>query len=99
MSSASASTLMIVADEVEKTMHREMGEMMKKNPVLVGAFALERLVGNDDIAEQFSGDGAGRMRRRKRQHVGRLVDAAPLAIERTNRLIVGQHDTHFAVRC
>ena len=32
--------LVIVADEVEKTMHREMGKMMQKNPVFIVAFAL-----------------------------------------------------------
>ena len=33
--------------------------------------------------------------RRKRQHVGRLVDAAPIAVEGANAGVVGQHDRDF----
>ena len=36
--------------------------------------------------------------RRKRQHVGRLVLAAPVAVERADRRIIGQHDRKLADR-
>ena len=74
---------MIVAKEMEKAMHRQMGEVMKEDAVFIGAFSFERLEGDDNIAEQasvFAGRGTGR---RKRQYVCRPVDAAPVPIERT----------------
>ena len=36
-----------------------------------------------------------RLQCRKRQHVGRLVDAAPVAVQRPDAGIVGQHDRDF----
>ena len=77
-------------------MHREMGQMMEKDPILIGAFPGERFISDHDIAEK--GRGAAGFCSRKRQHIGRLVDAAPIAIELSDRLIVGQNDAHFAAR-
>ena len=34
----------------------------------------------------------------KRQHIGRLVDAAPVAVERSDRRIIGQHDSKLGAR-
>src|SRR5580704_8084481 len=74
---------MIVADEVQKTMHDKMGEMMSERLALGTGLPRDGLVGQDDVAE---------MRRlvrgllaRKRQHVGGGVDAAPKPVELTER--------------
>ena len=91
--------LMIVADEVQKTVHREMCQVMQEDPVFILGLALERLVGNDNIAKQFLALGCFVRRSRERQHVCRLVYSAPVAIERGDRRIVGEHDTHFSARC
>ena len=91
--------LVVVAVEVEKPMHREVGEVMKKVAVLISAFPFERLESDHDIAEQpraFAGVGT---RNGKRQNVGRLVDAAPIPVERADRRIVGEHNTDFTARC
>src|SRR4026209_1094564 len=91
-------SLVVVAVEVEKPMHREVGEVMKKVAVLIGAFPFERLESDHDIPKQpyaFAGAGA---RGGKRQNVGRLVDAAPVPVERADRRIVGEHNTDFTAR-
>ena len=69
--------LVIVADEMQKAMHRQMGEMIAERLALSVGLARRGLVGDHDVAEDARADrgcgsGAG-----KRQHVGRLVLAAP----------------------
>ena len=98
ISSASASTLMIVADEVEKTMHREMGEVMQKNPVFIVAFAGERLVGDDDIAEELRADAVRVVAAGNDSTLVGLSMPRHCAIERANRRVVGQHDSSLRRR-
>ena len=67
--------------------------------VLISAFPFERFEGNHDIAVEpraFAGVGT---RGGKRQNVGRLVDATPVPVKRTDRRIVGEHNTDFTARC
>ena len=47
--------LVIVADEMEKAMHGEMGEVMKELFVFIVAFLAQRLVGDHDVAEAWPG--------------------------------------------
>ena len=91
--------LVVVADEVKIAMHREMREMMQEVAVFIGAFPRQRFVGDDDVAENAGVAFGHGFRRGKRQHVGRLVDAAPFAVQHAHRRIIGQQDTHFAARC
>ena len=88
--------LVVVALQVKEPVHGKMGKVMKKLHALFVAFALQRLKGDDNVTQHFfAAAGLGR----KRQHVGRLVDAAPSAVKRSHVRIAGQHDTHFAIRC
>ena len=85
---------------MQEPVHRQMAEMMIERLFLfIGLFA-RGLVGDGDIAEhpRRVGRGArGRLQRRKRQHVGRFVDAAPVAVERADAGVVGQHDGKFSL--
>src|SRR5262245_23745056 len=91
--------LMVISVEMEKAMDSKMGKVMKENPVLILAFPFERLVGDDDVTEQSRSAACLWIRRRKRQHVGWLVDPTPVAIEPGDGRIVGKPNTHFAVGC
>src|SRR5262245_27316994 len=91
--------LMVISVEMEKTMDREMSKVMKENPVLILAFPFERLVGDDNVTEQSRSAACVLLRRWKRQHVGWLVDPAPVAIEPGDGRIVGKHNTHFVAGC
>src|ERR1700730_14590588 len=89
--------VVIVSDEVQKTMHRQMGKMMRERLALGTGFASDGLVGQDDVAE---------VRRfvrgffaRKRQYVGGGVDAAPKPVELTDRRIIGQNDSKLRPGC
>lgn len=44
--------LVVVADEVKKAMHCEMGEMMDKLPIFIVAFPLERLESYYDVTKK-----------------------------------------------
>ena len=92
---------MIVADQMQETVHRQMAEMMVERLLFVIRLAAGRLVGDGDVAEHARGvvgaGRAGRLQRRKRQHVGRLVDAAPVAVQGANAGVVGQHHREFGI--
>src|SRR6202050_2884283 len=87
---------MIVADQMQETMHRQMAEMMVERLLLVVGFLADRLIGDRDVAEHAwwvaGTSGAGRRQRRERQHVGRLVDTAPGQIQRPDDGVVRQPD-------
>src|SRR5262249_39185112 len=72
---------MIVAQKMQKTMHREVSEVVVETYPLGSRFARCCLVGNHHVAEK---PGPGRAMRpvvtRKRQHIGRLVASAPLPV-------------------
>ena len=91
--------LVIVADQMQEAVDRKMAEMMVERLLFVVGFFARRLIGDGDIAEHarrvVGRARSGRLQRRKRQHVGRLVDAAPVAVQRLNPGIVGQHDREF----
>ena len=91
----------VVADQMQEAVDREMAEMMIERLLFVVGFAPRGLIGDRDVAEHarriVGPAGAGRLQRRKRQHVGRLVDAAPVAVQRADAGIVGQHDREFGV--
>ena len=63
---------------MQKSMHGQMGEMVRERLAVGDGLARGGLVGDDDVAE-YDGGALPPVRRcgRKRQHVGRLVVAAP----------------------
>src|SRR3954447_5416539 len=87
--------LVIVADQMQESVHRKMAEMMIERLLFVVGLLARRLVGYCDIAEHarriVGRARSRRLQRRKRQHVGRLVDAAPIAVQGLNPGIIGQH--------
>src|SRR4029077_16872225 len=91
--------LVIVADQMQETVHRKMAEMMIERLLFVVGLLARRLIGDGDIAEHarrvVGCPRTRRLRCRKRQHVGRLGDTAPVAVQRLNAGIVGQHDGDF----
>ncbi len=92
--------LVIVSDQMQEPVDRKMAEVMIERLFLVIRLFARGLVGDGDIAEHSRRVGRrarGRLQRRKRQHVGRLVDAAPVIVERTDAGIVGQHDCELGV--
>src|SRR5260370_22199762 len=94
-----AVAFVIVTDQMQEAMHRQMAEMMIERLLLVIGLFSRRFVGDGDIAQHawriVGADRAGRRQGRERQHVGRLVDAAPVAVQRANSGVVGQHDSKF----
>src|SRR5882757_5090121 len=92
----------VVADQVQEAVHGEMAQMMTERLLLFIGLTACRLEGDRDIAEHarcvvVAAAGTGRLQRRKRQDVGRLVDAAPVAVERANAGIVGQHHRELGI--
>src|SRR5450756_443876 len=86
----------IVTDQMQETVNRQMAEMMDDCLLYVVGFLARRFIGNRDIAEHarriVGARRSGRLQGGKRQYVGRLVDAAPVAVQRANAGVVGQHD-------
>src|SRR6202163_1705199 len=89
----------IVTDQMQETMDRQMAEMMIERLLLVIGLLARRFIGNRNVAEHarriVGAAWAGRRQGRKRQHIGRLVDAAPVAVQRANSGVVGQHHRKF----
>src|SRR6266567_8623439 len=83
----------VVTDQVQEAVDRKMAEMMVERLLFVVGLFPRRLEGDGDIAEHarrvVRRARSRRLQRRKRQHVGRLVDAAPVAVQRLNPGIVG----------
>src|SRR5262249_39117695 len=91
--------LVIVTFEMQKPVHRQMGEVMKEVTILISAFPFESLEGDHDIAEYPWALAGVRTRSGKGQNIGRLVDATPVPVERADSRIVGEHNTDFTARC
>src|SRR5262247_2606158 len=90
----------IVAGEMKESMHREVSEMMRKGFMLGARFTFRRLVGDYDITEQPGcSTSIARFLGGKGQHVGRCVFGTPIAVERPDCRIVGQHDSKLALDC
>src|SRR4051812_39565084 len=72
----------IVTDQVQEAVDRKVAEMMIERLLLVVGFPSRRVIGNRDFPEHprrvVWTDRAARLQGRKRQHVGRLVDASPI---------------------
>ena len=86
--------LVIIADQMQEAVNREMAEMMIERLLFPIGLSARGLVGDGDIAEHarcVRRRARRCLQRRKRQHVGRLVDAAPVGVQRANSGIVGQH--------
>src|SRR5262245_43586243 len=78
----------IVAGEMQKSMHRQVRQVMRKRLALGARFAFRRLVGDHDVAEQAGcSPRAARVAGRERQHIGRAVLATPIPVERPDRRI------------
>src|SRR5260370_6785871 len=89
----------IVTDQVQETMDRQMAEMMIERLLFVISFLARGFKGDGDVAEhawRIVGPAwVARLQRRKRQHVGRLVDATPIAVPGANAGVACQHDREF----
>jgi hypothetical protein len=82
---------------MKESMHREVGKMMCKGFVLGARFTFRRLVGDYDITEQVGcSTSMARVLGGKGEHVGRCVFRTPIAIERPDRRVVGEHDSKLA---
>src|ERR1700730_17144714 len=83
----------IVPDQMQEAMHREVAEMMIERLLLVIGFLSRRFVGDGDVAKharRIVGPApAARLQGRKRQHIGRLVDAAPVAVQHADSGVIG----------
>src|SRR5258708_16297811 len=77
--------LVIVADQMQEAVHRKMAEVMIERLLFVVGLFARRLIGDGDIAEHawriVRRPRTRRLQRRKGQHVGRLADAAPVAVQ------------------
>ena len=85
---------------MQEPVDRKMAEVMIERLFFVIGLFPRGLKGDGDISEHPRRVGrraCGRLQRRKRQHVGRLVDAAPVVVERADTGIVGQHDREFGL--
>ncbi len=86
---------------MKKAVHREMAEVVDERLAFVVGLPPQGLVGDGDITEHARRivvvTRAGRLQGGKRQYVGRLVDAAPIAVQRADTRIIGQHHREFGV--
>ena len=77
-------------------MNHKVAQMMVERLLFVVGFPSRRFIGDGDVAEHARRIlwtvRAARLQRRKRQHVGRLVDAAPSTVQCADAGVVGQHD-------
>src|SRR4029077_8032296 len=89
--------LVIVAQKVEKTMDGQMGDMMRKGLSLAACLPRDGVVGENDVAKEWR--PFTRALRREREHVRRLVDAPPDAVERSHCRIIGEDDSKLGPRC
>ena len=89
--------LVIVADQMQESMHGKMGDMMGERLALVAGLARDGLVGEHDVAESWPLLAAGVLGR-KRQHVRGRIDAAPIPVEQADRRIIGQNDSKLGRR-
>ena len=97
IASASRSRCVIVADEMQESVHRKMGNMMGERLALGAGLPGDSLIGKHDVADERR-LAAGALRR-ERQHVRGRVDAAPVAVEQADRRIIGQHDSKLRPPC
>ncbi len=88
--------LVIVAEEMQKTVHGKMGNMMGKRLVLAAGFTLDGFEGQHDIAEMRFRTSVFR---RKRQYVRGLIDAPPIPVKQAYRRIIGQDDSKLRPAC
>lgn len=84
---------MVVAKKVKKPVNRKMGEMMGEWLVLGVGFPRDRLLGENDVADEWP--VATWIPAWERQHIGGCIDAAPLPVEEADRRIIGQEDSNL----
>src|SRR5258706_11660017 len=76
----------IVADQMQETMHRQMAEMVIERLLFVIGLFSRRFIVDGDVAEHarriVGAASAGRRPGRERQPGGRVVDATPFAVQR-----------------
>ena len=83
---------MVVAKKVKKPVHRKMGEMMGEWLVLGVGFPRDRLLGENDVADEWR-PWPRWIPARERQHIRGCIDAAPLRLSEADRRIIGQEDS------
>ena len=72
-------------------------QTVHKGLMLGARFTFRRFIGDHDITEQPGySTSAPWLAGGKRQHIGRRVLAAPVAVERPDGRVVGEHDSNLA---
>ncbi len=79
---------------MQEAVNHEMRKMLDESNLLLAGFVLERLKREADVADEPD-HRAERGELGEAQDVGRLVDAAPVAVERLLVRIVGQKNRDF----
>lgn len=85
---------MIIAEDVQESMHNQVGEMVFEALVEIDGLARHGFARHDDIAQKAP-DRRKRLDLREGQHIGGAVLAPPFAVEIALLGIVGQDDREF----
>src|SRR3984893_3150527 len=88
---------MVVAGQMQKAVHQKMGDVITQWPSCFRGFPRGGLERDDDITKE-------RRRSRiapgwKRENIGWLIDATPLAVEVADEAVVAEKDADFGVCC
>src|SRR5215210_7634252 len=89
--------LVIVAEEVQDTMDNKVRGVVRQGLALDFRLARHRFEGERDVAERLWSRRSGMRICRKRQNIRSLVVAAPGAVQRANRLVVGEKQTELGL--
>jgi len=87
--------LMVIADEMQEPVHREMGEMVRKRLFLGARFARDGLEGENDVAKVPTMG----VRARERQDIRGRIDVPPVPVEQAYGRIISEHDSKLRPAC
>jgi len=86
---------MVVADEMQKSMHQKMSDVIAQRFSCRDGFPRGGLEGDHDIAEERR---RGRIASgRKGKHIGRFIMSAPFAVELADEGVVAENNTDLGV--
>src|SRR5262249_43902681 len=91
--------LMVVADQMQKTLYNQVDNMVIERQPLIGRFAANRLFREHNVTENQSAAIRGaRLCGRKGEDVGRFVLAAKHPVEHTDMRVVGEDERDLVLR-
>ena len=85
----------VVADEMQRSVHDEVGPVRAKRLALLARFATKHLRADDEIAQRH---GRSHRRSGEREHVRRVILAAIVRVQLAAFGTADETDAHFAVR-